>query len=114
MGSLSRLKGKAQGEGKTREDHSGMDAQLTACYARGVEVRELAVILGESSLNETDKAYLAFAAAFEKEFITQGDTENRSIYDSLSIGWKLLSLVPRSELKRVKGAHIDTYLHKAS
>lgn len=113
MGSLSRLKGKAQGEGKTREDHSGMDAQLTACYARGVEVRELAVILGESSLNDTDKAYLAFASAFEKEFIKQGEQENRSIYDSLRIGWKLLSLVPRSELKRVKGAHIDKYLPKA-
>jgi V/A-type H+/Na+-transporting ATPase subunit B len=112
MGSLSRLKGKAQGEGKTRADHSGMDAQLTACYARGVEVRELAVILGESSLNDTDKAYLAFASAFEKEFITQGDQENRSIYDSLRIGWKLLSLVPRSELKRVKPAHIDLYLPK--
>lgn len=113
MGSLSRLKGKAQGDDKTREDHSGMDAQLTACYARGVEIRELAVILGESSLNDTDKAYLAFATAFEKEFITQGEHENRSIYDSLAIGWKLLAMVPRSELKRVKGAHIDKYLPKA-
>ncbi len=113
MGSLSRLKGKAQGDDKTREDHSGMDAQLTACYARGVEIRELAVILGESSLNDTDKAYLAFATAFEKEFITQGEHENRSIYDSLTIGWKLLAMVPRSELKRVKGAHIDKYLPKA-
>ena len=112
MGSLSRLKGKAQGDGKTREDHSGMDAQLTAAYARGTEVRELAVILGESSLNDTDKAYLTFATAFEKEFIAQGDQENRSIYDSLTIGWKLLSLLPRSELKRVKSAHADIYLPK--
>lgn len=110
MGSLSRLKGKAQGDKVTREDHSGMDAQLTACYARGVEVRELAVILGESSLNDTDKAYLAFATAFEKEFITQGEQENRSIFDSLAIGWKLLSLVPTSELKRVKAAHIEKYM----
>lgn len=114
MGSLSRLKGKAQGDGKTREDHSGMDAQLTAAYARGVEVRELAVILGESSLNDTDKAYLAFASAFEKEFITQGEQENRSIYDSLAIGWKLLSLLPVPELKRVKSAHIEKYLKKKS
>ncbi len=112
MGSLSRLKGKAQGKGKTRDDHSGVDAQLTAAYARGVEVRELAVILGESSLNETDKAYLKFADRFEKEFITQGDQENRSIYDSLRIGWDLLTELPRSELKRVKGDHIDKFLPK--
>lgn len=112
MGSLSRLKGKAQGEGKTREDHSGMDAQLTAAYARGVEVRELAVILGESSLNDVDKAYLKFADRFEKEFIRQGEQEDRSIFDSLRIGWDLLTELPRSELKRVKSAHIDKYMPK--
>ena len=110
MGSLSRLKGKAQGEGKTREDHSGMDAQLSAAYARGVEIRELAVILGESSLNETDKAYLKFADRFEREFLAQGEDEERSIYRSLEIGWDLLTEIPRSELKRVKGAHADKYL----
>ncbi len=113
MGSLSRLKGKAQGEDKTREDHSGMDAQLTAAYARGVEVRELAVILGESSLNDVDKAYLKFADRFEKEFITQGDQENRSIYDSLAIGWNLLTELPKNELKRVKGAYVEKYLPTA-
>ncbi|MDP7247519.1 MAG: V-type ATP synthase subunit B [Candidatus Peribacteraceae bacterium] len=112
MGSLSRLKAKAQGEGKTRADHSGMDAQLTAAYARGVEVRELAVILGESSLSETDKAFLKFAERFENEFIRQGPTENRSIYESLSIGWDLLTEIPREELKRVKDEHIDKYLPK--
>lgn len=112
MGSLSRLKGKAQGEDKTREDHSGMDAQLTAAYARGVEVRELAVILGESSLNEVDKAYLTFADRFEKEFIRQGDKEDRSIFESLDIGWKLLAELPVTELKRVKSAHIDKYMPK--
>lgn len=110
MGSLSRLKGAAQGEGVTREDHSGMDAQLTAAYARGVEMRELAVILGESSLNDTDKAYLKFADRFEKEFITQDEGENRSIFDSLSIGWDLLKELPKSELKRVKGEHIEKYM----
>lgn len=109
MGSLSRLKGKAQGEAKTREDHSGMDAQLTAAYARGVEVRELAIILGESSLNEVDKAYLGFADRFEKEFLAQGDNEERSIYRSLSIGWDLLKDLPKAELKRVKGDHIAKY-----
>lgn len=112
MGSLSRLKGKAQGEGKTREDHSGMDAQLSSAYARGVEIRELAVILGESSLNDTDKAYLRFADRFEKEFLKQGDDEERSIYRSLEIGWDILTELPRSELKRVKGAHADKYLPK--
>ncbi len=112
MGSLSRLKGKAQDKTKTRADHSGMDAQLTAAYARGVEVRELAVILGESSLNDTDKAYLKFADRFEKEFITQGEQENRSIYDSLRIGWDLLTELPRGELKRVKSEHIDEYMPK--
>lgn len=110
MGSLSRLKGKAQGDGVTREDHSGMDAQLTAAYARGTEVRELAVILGESSLSDTDKAYLKFADRFEKEFITQGENENRSIYDSLNIGWQLLTELPKNELKRVKGEHVEKYM----
>ncbi len=110
MGSLSRLKGKAQGAGVTREDHSGMDAQLTAAYARGVEVRELAVILGESSLSESDKAYLKFSDRFEKEFIKQGDTENRSIFRSLEIGWDLLTELPKNELKRVKGEFIEKYL----
>lgn len=112
MGSLSRLKGKAQGEGKTREDHSGMDAQLSSAYARGIEIRELAVILGESSLNDTDKSYLKFADRFEKEFLTQGENEERSIYRSLEIGWDILTELPKSELKRVKGAHADKYLPK--
>ena len=112
MGSLSRLKGKAQGKGVTREDHSGLEAQLTAAYARGVEIRELAGILGESSLNEVDKGYLKFADRFEKEFIRQGEQENRSIYDSLTIGWDLLTELPTGELKRVKGEHIEKYLPK--
>ncbi len=112
MGSLSRLKGKAQGEGVTRADHSGMDAQLSASYARGIEIRELAVILGESSLNDVDKAYLQFADRFEKEFLTQRDDEERSIYRSLEIGWDILKELPRGELKRLKGPHIDTYLSK--
>lgn len=114
MGSLSRLKGKAQGEGVTRSDHSNMDAQLTAAYARGVEVRELAVILGESSLNDTDKAYLTFADRFEKEFITQSEGDNRSIFESLAIGWELLKELPKSELKRVKPEQIEKYMEKTA
>ena len=114
MGSLSRLKSKAQGEGKTRSDHSGMDAQLTAAYARGAEVRELAVILGESSLSETDKAFLKFAGRFENEFIKQGATENRSIFESLSIGWDLLTELPREELNRVKDEYVDKYMKKST
>jgi len=113
MGSLSRLKGKAQGEGVTRGDHSAVDAQLTAAYARGVEIRELAVILGESSLSDTDKAYLRFADRFEKEFITQSEGENRSIFDSLTIGWNLLSELPKAELKRVKPEQIEKYMVNA-
>jgi len=112
MGSLSRLKPGVQGEEHTRDDHIEVDNQVTAAYARGVEVRELAVILGESSLNDTDKAYLKFADRFEKEFITQGENENRSIFDSLSLGWDLLTELPKSELKRVKPEQIEKYLPK--
>ncbi|OGJ54949.1 V-type ATP synthase subunit B [Candidatus Peribacteria bacterium RIFCSPHIGHO2_02_FULL_49_16] len=111
MGSLSRLKPGVQNEKSTREDHKGLDNQLTAAYARGVEVRELAVILGESSLGDTDKAYLKFAKRFEDEFIRQGDQENRSIFDALNLGWSLLRELPESELKRVKSEHIKKYMH---
>jgi len=111
MGSLSRLKPGVQNEKSTREDHKGLDNQLTAAYARGVEVRELAVILGESSLSETDKAYLKFAQRFEDEFIRQGTFENRSIFDALDLGWSLLTELPESELKRVKPEHIEKYMH---
>lgn len=107
--SLSRLMGKGQGEGKTREDHSNVIAQLFAAYAYGLEMRELAVILGESSLSETDQAYLKFADQFEKIFVDQRET-NREIIESLSHGWDLLALLPRSELKRVKGEFIEKYI----
>ncbi len=108
--SLSRLWSAGVGEGKTREDHSSLKDQLFASYATGREVRELAVVLGESSLTETDKAHLRFADAFEKEFIAQGEFEERSIEQSLDIGWKLLTLLPREALKRVKDDMIDKYL----
>ncbi|TSC53098.1 MAG: V-type H+-transporting ATPase subunit B [Parcubacteria group bacterium LiPW_72] len=107
--SLSRLKDKGIGEGKTREDHSGVLNQLFASYARGKEVEELAVILGEESLDETDKKYLKFASLFEDKFVRQGEYEDRDIIQTLSLGWELLSILPPSELKRVKPEMIEKY-----
>ncbi len=112
QGSLSRLWSAGVGEGKTREDHSSLKDQLFASYAVGREVRELAVVLGESSLTESDKAHLKFADAFEKEFISQGEFEERSVVESLDLGWKLLTLLPRESLKRVKPEMIDKYMPK--
>lgn len=109
LGSLSRLMPKGIGEGKTRADHSGVANQLFASYARGLEVRDLAVILGEGSLTDIDKQYLQFVEQFEKEFVRQGSEENRTIEKTLSIGWELLSILPASELKRIKPEHIKQY-----
>ncbi|OIO45708.1 V-type ATP synthase subunit B [bacterium (Candidatus Gribaldobacteria) CG23_combo_of_CG06-09_8_20_14_all_37_87_8] len=108
--SLSRLKDKGIGEGKTREDHSGVLNQLFAFYARGREVRELALILGESALNEVDRAYLKFTDEFENKFVNQGNETNRSIIETLGLGWELISLLPKSEMKRLKEEHIARYL----
>ena len=110
QGSLSRLWSAGVGEGKTRADHSGLKDQLFASYATGKEVRELAVVLGEASLDDTDRAHLKFADAFEKEFVGQGEYENRSVEESLDIGWKLLSMLPRTSLKRVKQADIEKHM----
>jgi len=107
--SLSRLKDKGIGEGKTREDHAGVLNQLFAFYARGKEIRELALVLGESALTETDKKYLQFADDFEKRFVTQGYEENRSIEDTLNLGWELINILPREEMKRLKPEHIEKY-----
>jgi V/A-type H+-transporting ATPase subunit B len=107
--SLSRLRDKAIGPGKTREDHAGVANQLFAAYARGREVRELVVILGEAALSELDRNYLNFAQAFEDRFIRQGETENRPIEETLKIAWELLKLLPREELKRIKAEIIEKY-----
>ncbi|PID70475.1 V-type ATP synthase subunit B [bacterium DOLZORAL124_38_8] len=107
--SLSRLAGAGMGEGKTREDHSKLKDQLFACYARGKDVRELAVVLGESSLSDVDKLYLAFADAFEKEFVGQGFDVDRTILESLELGWELLRPFPITELKRLNQKTIDKY-----
>lgn len=113
LGSLSRLMPKGIGEGKTRDDHSGVANQLFASYARGQEVRELATILGEAALSDTDKKYLEFVDRFEKEFVQQGHDENRTVEDTLRIGWQLMSILPKSELKRVKPEQIEQYGVKA-
>ncbi|MCD5381142.1 MAG: V-type ATP synthase subunit B [Candidatus Pacebacteria bacterium] len=110
QGSLSRLWSAGVGEGKTRADHSSLKDQLFASYATGREVRELAVVLGEASLDDTDRAHLKFATAFEAEFVGQGEYENRSVDESLDIGWKLLSLLPRASLKRVKADLIKKHM----
>jgi V/A-type H+-transporting ATPase subunit B len=112
QGSLSRLWSAGVGEGKTRADHSSLKDQLFASYATGREVRELAVVLGEASLDDTDKAHLRFADAFEKEFVGQGEFENRAVEESLDLGWKLLAMLPRTSLKRVKPELIEKHLPK--
>lgn len=108
--SLSRLKDKGIGEGKTREDHSNVMNQLFASYARGKESKELATILGEAALTEEDKKYVKFSDKFEEIFIQQGEDENRDIEKSLSIGWEALETLPVNELKRIKDEYIKKYL----
>lgn len=110
MPSLSRLKEKGIGEGKTREDHSGLSNQLFAAYARGREARELLLILGEAALTEVDKLYVEFANQFEQKFVAQGERENRTIEETLNLGWELLRILPREELKRVSPEQIQFYL----
>ncbi|MCL2212674.1 MAG: V-type ATP synthase subunit B [Oscillospiraceae bacterium] len=107
--SLSRLKDKGIGEGKTRADHAGTMNQLFAAYARGKEAKELMVILGEAALSELDKVYARFAEAFEEEYISQGYYTDRTVEETLDIGWKLLSMLPRSELRRVDDEMLDEY-----
>lgn len=109
---LSRLKDKGIGEGRTREDHAGVLNQLYSAYARGLDVREMAAILGEGALSKLDKIYLKFAEEFERRFIQQEEYEDRPIERTLDIGWELLALLPRTELKRVKEEHIEKYLPK--
>ena len=110
--SLSRLKDKGIGEGKTRADHSNTLNQLFAAYARGKDAKELMTILGESALSEIDLIYAKFADAFEKEYVSQGYQANRDIEETLNIGWKLLSILPRSELKRIDDKYLDLYYGK--
>lgn len=110
--SLSRLKDKGIGSGKTREDHADVLNQLFACYARGKEARELALILGEAALSDLDRTYLQFADEFENQFVRQGEFEDRGIRETLEIGWKLLRLIPRRELKRIRPEYLDKYFRE--
>ena len=108
--SLSRLKDKGIGEGKTRVDHAGTMNQLFAAYARGKDAKELMTILGEAALSDDDKQFAKFADAFEQRYVNQGNNTNRSIEDTLNLGWELLSLLPRTELKRIKPELIEKYM----
>ena len=110
--SLSRLKDKGIGKGKTREDHADLYNQLYAAYARGKEAEELSVILGEAALSDMDKLYLEFSRKFEERYITQGEYEDRSIEDTLNLGWELLSMFPRTELKRIREEYLNKYYEK--
>ncbi len=107
--SLSRLKDKGIGRGKTRVDHAPTMNQLFAAYARGKDAKELSQILGEAALSEVDRIYARFSDAFESEYVSQGFDTDRSIEETLSIGWRLLSMLPRNELKRIRDELIDRY-----
>ena len=111
--SLSRLKDKGIGAGKTREDHAPTMNQLFAAYSRGKEAKELAVILGDAALSDEDKLYAKFAEAFEEKYVSQGYDTNRSIEETLNLGWDLLKILPRSELKRIRDDMLDKYMGPA-
>ena len=110
--SLSRLKDKGIGKDKTREDHADTMNQLFAAYAKGKEALELVTILGEAALTETDLKYARFSQAFEKQYVSQGYETDRTIEETLNIGWKLLEMLPKSELKRIRDEYIEKYLGK--
>ena len=97
-------------QGKTREDHADTMNQLFAAYARGKEAKELSQILGDAALSDTDKLYAKFADEFEDRYVSQGYTTNRSIEETLNIGWELLSILPKSELKRIRDEYLEKYL----
>lgn len=107
--SLSRLMKDGIGTGFTREDHAALSAQLFACYAKVMDARSLASVIGEEELSESDRQYLAFGREFEQKFLSQGQHENRTIEESLELGWELLSLLPRSELSRIETELLDRY-----
>jgi len=108
--SLSRLKDKGIGEGKTRKDHASTFNQLYDAYTRGLSARELEVILGEAALSEMDRVFFRFSEAFERQYIKQGEKENRTIEETLDLGWKLLSMIPTSELKRIRAEMLQEFM----
>ena len=110
--SLSRLKDKGIGKGKTRKDHADTMNQLFSAYARGKDAKELGSILGDAALSDVDRLYAKFAEEFEKQYINQGFNANRSIEETLDIGWKLLKILPRSELKRIRDEYLEEFYGK--
>lgn len=110
--SLSRLKDKGIGKGKTREDHANVMNQMFSSYARGKEAKELSTILGEAALSNIDKLYAKFADLFESEYISQGFETNRTIEETLDLSWELLRILPTSELKRISSENIEKYYYK--
>ena len=112
--SLSRLMKDGIGDGMTREDHAAVSSQLFACYSKVQSIRNLASIIGEEEMGDLDKLYLKFGNEMEKRFFTQGEFEERSIEDTLNIGWELLSILPREELYRIKDELLDKYLPKSA
>lgn len=110
--SLSRLKDKGIGEGKTREDHADTMNQIYASYTAGIQARELATILGETALSEADKSFSEFAEAFDERYVNQGFQRNRTITETLDLGWELLEIIPRRELKRIRFEFLEKYLSK--
>ena len=111
--SLSRLKQKGIGKGKTREDHSDNMNQLFSAYAQGKDAKELAAVLGDAALTPTDRLYAAFAQEFEKQYLNQGFNKSRSIEETLDLGWKLLAMLPESEMKRVRDEFLEKYYRPA-
>ena len=111
--SLSRLMKDGIGAEFTRDDHKGLSDQLFAAYAKTMEARSLASVIGEDELSPIDKKYLAFGKAFESRFIGQGPTENRTILETLDIGWELLGMLPREELDRIDTKILDQYYKPA-
>ncbi len=110
--SLSRLMARGIGEGRTREDHAQVSDQLYAAYAEGCDLRDLVAIVGEEALTDRDRAYLKFADEFESRFVSQGKDEDRSIEETLTIGWNLLSIIPKAELKKIDPKYIEKYYPK--
>jgi V/A-type H+-transporting ATPase subunit B len=110
--SLSRLKDKGIGKGKTREDHADTMNQLFSAYAQGKQAKELSAILGESALSDADKKYAKFAEAFENQYVSQGFNTNRSIEETLTLGWELLTILPTTELKRIRDEYLEKYMPK--
>ena len=108
--SLSRLKDKGIGRGKTREDHADTMNQLFSAYARGKEAKELSQILGDAALSDTDQLYASFADEFERQYVSQGYAADRTIEETLNLGWELLSILPKAELKRIRDEYIEKYL----